>query len=170
MNEIFGVPAHPLFVHIPVVLIPLALLCTLLMAVRPSLRKPLLIPTAAIGGAGAVGAILASQAGEWLQERVRESQSVHDHAQLGEMARNTAILFAGALFVWALRQVVVERSLLSNLPLKTLLSPTWVAGVAMAGALLFGSASTFFTVRAGHTGAKAAWDGRLSAPRASSEH
>jgi hypothetical protein len=170
MNEIFGVPAHPLFVHAPVVLIPLALLCTLLMAVVPKLRKSLLIPTATIGAAGAGGAILAAQAGEWLQERVPESQLVRDHAQFGEMTRNTAILFAGALFVWALRQSVTEHERFSNIPFRKLLTPSWVAVAAMSGALLFGAASTYFTVRAGHTGGKAAWQGRLSPPRAESGH
>jgi len=170
MNEIFGVPAHPLFVHIPVVLIPLSLLCTVLMAFVPKLRKSLLIPTAALGAAGAVGAFFASEAGEWLQERVPESQLIRDHAQFGEMTRNTAILFAGALLVWAVRQLITEHQRFSNVPFSRLLAPSWVAVAALSGALLFGSMSTYFAVRAGHTGGKAAWKDRLSPPRPGSEH
>jgi len=162
MNTFFGLPAHPLLVHVPVVLIPLALVGVVLMLVRPQWRSALLIPTTAVAMAGAAGAILASQAGEWLQERVPESHLIHDHAELGEMSRNMAILFAGAMFVWALRELVTTRGWFGGTAFARLLSARWVAIAALVGAVVFGLLSTVWVARAGHTGAKAAWHGRVS--------
>ena len=36
MDTFFGIPAHPLFVHIPAVLIPLAAVGVVIMLVRPT--------------------------------------------------------------------------------------------------------------------------------------
>lgn len=165
MNEVFGLPAHPLIVHAPVVLLPLALVGVLVMIVRPSWRTSLLWPTIIIGCIGAVGAILASQSGEWLVARVPESQTVHDHQQLGEMARNLSILFAGMLCLWGLRWLVVERGFFSSTPLPKLLSPKWAATAIVALTALFGVLTTVWVVQAGHSGAKAAWKGKLQPPR-----
>jgi hypothetical protein len=166
MNEVFGLPAHPLLVHVPVVLLPLALIGVVLILIRPQWKSALLVPTAVLGGAGAIGAILASQAGEWLQERVPETALIDQHQQLGEMARNLSILFAGALFVWVVRELLIDRGILKDSSLgkllTPLLSPKWIGAAAAAGALIFGSLTTVWVVRAGHTGAKAAWKGRVS--------
>ena len=162
MNTVFGLPAHPLIVHIPVVLIPLSLVGVLLMLVKPKWRSSLLVPTAVLAIVGAAGAILASQAGEWLQERVPESQLIEQHQQLGEMSRNLAILFAGAMFVWALRELADTRGWFRGTALSRLLNARWVGIASVAGALIFGSLATVWVARAGHTGAKAAWHGRVS--------
>lgn len=167
MNEVFGLPAHPLLVHVPVVLIPLSLVGAVAMAVRPGWRQSLSIPTALIACAGALGAILASGSGEWLQERVTESGLIRDHGELGEMARNLAILTAIALVTWAARELLVERGWLGDNVIGRLLSPKWVGTAAIVGSLLFGTLATVWVVRAGHTGAKAAWqDKPLKAPEA----
>lgn len=164
MTEIFGIPAHPLMVHLPVVLIPLCLAGTVLMLVRPSWRGALLVPVAVLAAIGALGAILASNSGEWLIERVKESPQLHDHEELGEMARNFAIVFAAALFIWALRELTVGRGMFATTPLPRWLSPKWVGTAAVVGSFLFGSLATVWTVRAGHTGAKAAWKGKVGPP------
>ena len=165
MNEVFGLPAHPLIVHAPVVLLPLALVGVLLMIVRPAWRDSLLWPTIIIGCIGAVGAILASQSGEWLLARVPETQGVRDHQQLGEMARNLSILFAGMLCLWGLRRLVVDRGWFSRTPLPKLFAPKWTATAIIAVTAFFGVLSTAWVVQAGHSGAKAAWKGKLQPPR-----
>lgn len=165
MNEVFGLPAHPLIVHAPVVLLPLALIGVILMIVRPGWRSWLLIPTTLIGGIGAVGAIAASQTGEWLQQRVPATQLVSNHQQLGEMARNLSILFAGMLVLWAARQLVLDRGWLANSPLPRLFEPAWVGAAIIALTLVLGALTTAWVVQAGHSGAKAAWKGKLQPPR-----
>ena len=164
MNEVFGLPAHPLLVHIPVVLLPLAALGVVLCLVVPRWRSSLIYPTAVIGIVGAVGAILASQAGEWLQERVPESQLVSDHQQLGEMARNLSILFAGALFLWALRELIVVQGRFSDTFLKGVFEPKWVGAVLTVGVVAMAGLTTAWVIQAGHSGAKAAWKGKVRPP------
>jgi hypothetical protein len=166
MNEVFGLPAHPLIVHAPVVLLPLALLGVILCLVRPQWRASLIVPTAVIGIIGAGGAILASQSGEWLQARVAETAQVHDHQQLGEMARNLSILFAGSLFVWALREMVETRGWFKDGFVAKLVAPRWIGIAATIGVVLFGTLTTAWVIQAGHSGAKAAWKGKLQAPHA----
>ncbi|MCX6394385.1 MAG: hypothetical protein NTY57_05990 [Solirubrobacterales bacterium] len=165
MNEIFGIPSHPLIVHASVVLLPLALVGVILCLVRPSWRSALIYPTVVLGGIGAFTAILATQSGEWLQERVQESQLVSNHQQLGEMARNFAILFAGALLVWGVRELVVVNETIKSGFLKDFLSPKWMGTLITVGLVLFGTLTTVWIVQAGHSGAKAAWHGKVGAPR-----
>ncbi|MGA0206467.1 MAG: DUF2231 domain-containing protein, partial [Ilumatobacteraceae bacterium] len=64
MDSIFGVPAHPFFVHIPVVLIPLAAVGVIVMTIRTSWWERYKWATLTVAGVGAVGAIIAAGTGE----------------------------------------------------------------------------------------------------------
>lgn len=66
-------PHTPLVVHLPVVLIPLALVAAILMLVRPQWRKASWV-VVACAGIGLVGALLAENSGEALEKRVQESK------------------------------------------------------------------------------------------------
>jgi len=148
----------------------LALVGVILCLVKPSWRPALIVPTAVIGIIGAIGAILASQSGEWLQARVPETTLVENHQQLGEMARNLSILFAGSLFVWALRDLVQDRGWFKDTLIAKLLRPKWIGIATTVGVVFFGTLTTAWVVQAGHSGAKAAWKGKLQPPRPGSEH
>jgi uncharacterized membrane protein len=57
INELFGLPAHPLLVHAAVVLLPLAALATIVVAVVPKTRRhyapvALVLAIAALGAVG----------------------------------------------------------------------------------------------------------------------
>jgi hypothetical protein len=109
IDRLFGLPAHPLLVHIPVVLIPTALLATLL-ALWPPLRRAAVITAAVLAAVGAVGAVLAVGAGEKLEERVREEALVEHHAEQGDKVEFPAIAF-GILAIGAAAAVeAVHRS------------------------------------------------------------
>ena len=60
MDTFFGLPAHPLLVHIPVVLVPLALVGVIVMVSRPSWWGRYEWATLVIAVAGAVGAVFAA--------------------------------------------------------------------------------------------------------------
>jgi hypothetical protein len=72
IDQILGLPAHPLLVHIPVVLVPLATIGAVLVAVKVSWRRSLAVVVAVLAIGGAVGVFLATQSGEALEERVEE--------------------------------------------------------------------------------------------------
>ena len=57
LDNIGGVPAHPLLVHIPVVLIPVALLLAIA-AFWPKIRKPMIVAAACAAAVGGIGVLL----------------------------------------------------------------------------------------------------------------
>src|SRR4051795_162481 len=93
MDTLFGLPAHPLLVHIPVALLPLATVGAIAIAVRPAWRHRYGWLGLGVTVVGAVGAVLAANAGAPREEQVGRSASVADHAEAGEMARNVSLLF-----------------------------------------------------------------------------
>ena len=69
--KLFGLPAHPLLVHVPVVMVPLAALGAIAIVVRPRWRRsagPIVLALAFVGG---LGTQLAMMSGEDLQGAVR---------------------------------------------------------------------------------------------------
>jgi hypothetical protein len=84
IDNLFGLPAHPLVVHAAVVLLPIAAIATVVVAVVPRWRRPyaLLVFVMSIAAAGAIW--LAKESGESLEERVTETALVERHAELAE--------------------------------------------------------------------------------------
>ena len=150
VDTIGGIPAHPLFVHIPVVLIPLATFGVLL-SLWPKLRGALLLPSAVVGFIGTVGVAFTTQSGESLEERVPESAALDNHKELGEMARNFSLLFllvlGAAVVVWYLAKRPDSAPVLAKL-----VTPL------LAVSLVVGGVATWFLIDAGHAGAKITWD------------
>src|SRR5689334_10742605 len=84
LEELFGLPAHPIVVHAAVVLLPLAALGTLVCAAVPRWRRAY-APIALVLALVALGAVwLAQGSGEALEERVEETQLVEAHTEQGE--------------------------------------------------------------------------------------
>ncbi|MGB5760306.1 MAG: DUF2231 domain-containing protein [Acidimicrobiales bacterium] len=74
MKSFFGIPAHPLLLHIPAVLLPLAVVGVVFMVIRPTWHQRYRWPVLAIGFIGALGAILATSAGESLAEQITANE------------------------------------------------------------------------------------------------
>lgn len=142
IDKVFGLPAHPLLVHAPIILIPVLALVALALAVKPAWRERFALPTAIAGLGVMVLTVLAAGAGEQLQRRVGDTPLVREHADLGGQTEAIMIVFAVALMALALAVWKNVAALL--LPLAI------VAAVA-------GVAATVWVVRTGHAGAKAVW-------------
>jgi uncharacterized membrane protein len=177
ITSIGGLPAHPLLVHVPIVLVPLAFLGALALAIRrPWVSRfggLLLI----VGFVAAAGTAIASQAGETLRDQVPETDTVRRHADLAETTKVLVALFFLLLLVWIVLDVRDRRR-----------SGRATAATAAAGAgdtsgetaavgsphpgglalrfalpwatVLFGLLATVWIVRTGHDGAKATWQNR----------
>ena len=165
MEKIGGVAAHPLLVHVPVVLIPLAALGALAMLVWPASRRHINWITAGAAIVGALGTILAASAGEGLQETLEHSegpsQAVRHHAQLGEDARTFAIIFAIVIVAFVAWEFMSHRK--ATAAGSSAASPEAVKKMRMmllAGAavtVIVGGLATYKIVDAGHSGAKSTW-------------
>lgn len=151
VNEFFGLPAHPLIVHLPVVLIPLALVGVVLMAIRPTWWARYEWATLVVCGVGAVGAVFAANSGEGLEEAV-ENDAVRallrEHVEAGETARNMALLF----FLVVLVVVLVPRWMSGRT------MPKWWKPVAAAAMVVAGVLASVTIYDAGHSGAKSVWN------------
>ena len=149
IDTLFGLPAHPLFVHLPIVLIPLLTIWAIVLAVKPELRERQAKPLAAAVVLVAIATVFAAGAGEQLEKRVGEDSLVEKHAELGEQTRLIVLIFAAAAIALA---VAVHRNM-----------QRFLAGLAVTVAIL-GLVSTVWVTRTGHAGAKSVWSETADAP------
>ena len=155
-----GLPVHVLVVHGVVVLLPLAMLGTIAIAVRPAWRITYGWLVVGLAAVAAVLVPIATSSGEALERRVGDPG---EHAALGDQL----IYFAVPLLVLALALVLLERRRATGKPgVGPQALPTVVAVLAVVAAL----ATTVQVYRVGDSGAKAAWADRVSSSSSGSAH
>ncbi|CAN5402414.1 hypothetical protein BH10ACT2_BH10ACT2_17760 [soil metagenome] len=178
MNTFFGIPAHPLLVHIPAVLLPLAALGVVVMVLRPQWHLRYRWAVLGVSLVGTLGAILAADAGESFAERIEAKQGFaaaarwDDHIEAGDTAQVFAIIFLVAVAIYVLVPFFVERRAAAGrtAPAEdagkpaTRFVPRW-ASLVMAVLVVGASIGTVTTVIiAGHSGAKSVWCETSSPP------
>lgn len=162
LEKIFGLPAHPLLVHMPVVIIPLAGIIAIVFAFKTEWLDRYGWGLVVLSGLGAFGGILAAGSGEALEDMQRRAgetmtAAAEDHFELGETARNVGILFfLVVLAVVAIRWYARKRGATEG---------AWKAvgskgaAVVMAVALVLSAgAATYSISKAGHQGAELVWN------------
>lgn len=147
-----GVPIHPLVVHGVVVLLPLAIVGTIAIAVKPSWRTSyghLVVATTAIATALIP---IATSSGEALEQRVGDPGN---HASLGDQL----IWFAVPLLVLDLALVWIARraAKAGQTDAPTAGSGRVVVTVVAAASVLAALAAGVQVYRVGDSGARAAW-------------
>jgi uncharacterized membrane protein len=157
-----SLPNHPLLVHIPVVLVPLAALGAIAIAVRPKWMTHygfLLLGTTAVGF---VGAVLAAGTGEDLLEQFTNagqtiSPTLQHHVDMGDTARGVSGLFFLMVLLWVgfawWRRRAGEEQAAAKVR-----RPKVLAAVLMVLAIGAGVAATTVITIAGHNGAKSVWE------------
>ena len=146
-----GLPVHPLVVHAVVVLLPLAVLGTIVIAVRPAWRLSYGPLVAACAAVATVLLPVSTSSGEALEERVGNPG---EHAELGDQL----IWFAIPLLVLVVAMVWLERRKAAGRPaIGPSVLPTAIAGLAVVAALATGVQ----VYRVGDSGAQAAWGDRV---------
>jgi hypothetical protein len=155
IDRIFGLPAHPLFAHAPVVLVPLTALLALTCAISRRQRERLGWLAVGLALASLVFVQLAIGSGEALEDAVNESPLVEDHAGMAD----TLLPIAAGLFVAVTAMVVTDRLLLRRRgPDGPRAGARWLVAALAVAAVVSGALATAWAVRAGHSGAKAVWD------------
>ncbi len=159
-DDIGGVPTHPLIVHIPVVMVPLALLAVIAYFFGRSWRRPLVWVAAVLSGGGALGAVLAASSGESLRDRVTESHALEDHAEMGETARLLAFIFFLLVIALVVYEEIRSRRDRDGRPdgkLVDLASHRFAYPLIAVLVLISGATAVVSLVVAGHEGAKVTW-------------
>lgn len=156
LDTIAGLPAHPLIVHVPVVLIPVVALLAAVFALLPRTRLVLGLPLVVLTAGVTFATILAAGSGELLEERVDRSSLIHEHAEAGvfSVRAPTLVLFVAIVVAVALDR----RGRSSHGDAVARLGRSRGAGLAIGAVLLvLAAGATAMDARAGHLGAKAAW-------------
>lgn len=157
ISNLLGLPAHPLLVHTPVVLIPVTLLLALAAVAWAPGRRALSVAVFATATVSMPGAQLAVMSGEALEERVDETALIEQHAELGEMTRTIAIVVFLAALAFVLRVWADRLPGAIGAVGRRLQAPA--VGIAVMAVLLVSSVlCTVWVARAGHAGAKATWN------------
>ncbi|WP_342456364.1 DUF2231 domain-containing protein [Streptomyces coeruleorubidus] len=161
-----GLPAHVLFVHAVVVLVPLTGLCLVLCAFWPSIMRRFGLALPILALVSLVSVPLTTDAGEWLERHVDSNALVRKHAELGDQLLPwTVALFLLATAVWWTYRRAAARTpdavestgrgaAAVHLPLR-------VAAAVLS--LLIGVGAGIQVYRIGDSGAKAAWHDGYSA-------
>ena len=167
LKTLFGLPAHPLLVHIPVVFLPLTAIGAVAIVLKASWRQTYGWLVVALGTVSLAGLQLAMGSGEELEENVERSPVVHHHAQL---ALATRPLAAGLLL--AVLAIVLldrrsrrtgDRGTIREVPAGVMIGLSF-ATVALA------VVSSVWIVETGHEGARATWqDQKMSGTAADSD-
>jgi uncharacterized membrane protein len=159
-----GLPLHPLVVHAVVVLLPLGVVGTIALAVRPAWRKAYGWLVVVATGVGVALIPVATSSGEDLEKRVGDPG---DHAELGEQLLWIALpmlLLAAALVYLdrrASRRATAEREAGQHTADTTARAATWVAVLAVVASVATGVQ----VYRVGDSGARAAWGDQVSSGR-----
>ena len=147
-TSFFGLPAHPLLLHFPVVLDPLLAIVSVGLLLRPEVRRRYGLAWAAFALVCLAATVLTAAAGDaFYQDRPFVSDTLRDHKELGKTLR---LVMAG--FAVAIAGLVTVDWLRARGRAPTAL--VVAAAVAVGGLAV---ATTYFTIRAGHVGAKSVW-------------
>ncbi len=143
MEMLFGLPAHPLVTHFPVVGIPLVSIAAIVLVLRPSKVSEYGLLVAGFGVLTAVATVLAASSGEAFAELLSSGEAIDKHRELGETLRLLSILQSLALVA----MTVTGRRDVS----KT------VSMVISAVVVLTSVLALIWVIRTGHEGASQSW-------------
>ena len=159
MSLVNGLPAHVLFVHFVVVMVPLSALVLVVCALGPKAARRLGLILPALAFVTLVSVPLTTQAGEWLERHVDSDALVRRHAELGD----GLLPWAAGLFVLATAVWWTTRR--TPAPQDAPARPRGGAVVRIAAAVLsvvVAAGAVVDIYRIGDSGAKAAWHDSFS--------
>jgi uncharacterized membrane protein len=156
LETLFGLPAHPLMVHMPVVLIPLAGVIAIAFALRTQWLDRFGWALVALSGVAALGGILAAGSGEGLEDAARNKPGFEDHAEMGEAARTLGVVFFLIVLAVVLVRHFARKKGAETGVLKFAASKAGAVIMAVALVVSAAAATTTITI-AGHQGAKLVW-------------
>jgi uncharacterized membrane protein len=154
LESIGELPSHPLFVHAPVVLMPLLAVFALALVARPHWRRQVGLALPVLSAGLAVATLLAKESGEELKDLLGDfAPNTDKHESLA----NTALVMILLLLVVSAAMVVADRWARAD-------GPAWLsrAAVALLGvSVVFAGLATVWMFRAGHEGARLVWKGTV---------
>jgi hypothetical protein len=162
-----GLPAHPLFVHVPVVLIPTTVVAAVVFAVKPPWLSRYGIALALTSIVAMSSVFLAMQAGAALRGALglqgHAAQLISEHSHAAHILAIVYVIFTATLIVTFASQRISGGMPTGLAVLDGLLSPKPVLTALRAALVLLAIFAGYMCFRTGDLGAKAVWQGRLQA-------
>jgi len=159
---VFGLPAHPLLVHAVVVLLPLSAASAAALAVVPRWRQRYAWPVLVITLLGVGSVLPAQEAGEQLEARLAalENPLIRQHAEQGNDLLPFALGFGVVVVALLVAGRLADRERAAAAD-DTAVPRTWrrISVVVAVLVIAAGAATTVQTVRIGHSGSTAVYDG-----------
>ena len=157
MDTIAGVPAHPLFVHLAVVAIPLMGVLAILVSVWPAAHRRLGWFTPAVAIVAMAVTPLTTSAGEALEKQVPRSEPLHRHTELGgQMLYWVAALFVLVVLAWAMYDDTIARRIPAVASVR---AHGWLRIVLAIATIVVALGTLVMVVRVGDSGARSVWLG-----------
>jgi hypothetical protein len=166
-----GLPAHPLFVHVPVILIPATIVAAIVFVVKPQWLLRYGIALALVSIAAMSSIFLTMQAGAALRGELHlqghAATLISEHSQAAHILAIVYVVFTATLILTFAAQRIsggnptglgIVDGLLSSMSILVGLRVVLVLVSLGAGYMVF---------RTGDLGAKAVWQGRIQAAQAS---
>jgi len=145
-----GLPVHPLVVHAVVVLLPLAVIGTIALAVRPAWRRPYGPLLCVVAALAVLLCPVATSSGEQLEKHVGDPGQ---HAALGDQL----VWFAIPVLVLAAGMTYLARRHPHRTP-----GPSWLPAAVSVLAVVAAVACGVQVFRVGDSGARAAWGDQVA--------
>jgi uncharacterized membrane protein len=160
-----GLPAHPLFIHVPVVLIPLSVLGALACVARPAWfdRYGVLLCLCSIVAMSSI--FLAMQAGAALESALNltgaQAQLIHQHSSAAHVLAVAFVLFTAALIL-TFSAHRISGGMPTGLGIAdSVLGSRAVYLTLRVGVVVLALLCAYYVYHVGDLGAKAVWLGRL---------
>ncbi|MEH0416775.1 DUF2231 domain-containing protein [Streptomyces sp. B21-083] len=161
LTVVNGLPAHVLFVHFVIVLVPLSALALVVCAAWPggARRLGLLLPVLTLVTLASVP--VATHAGEWLEEHVGSNPLVRKHAELGDglLPWTLGLFVISAVVWWTARRSAPATDGTAGAPRS---SSALLRGAVVILSLAVAVGAVVDVYRIGDSGAKAAWQDNYS--------
>ena len=162
LETIAGLPAHPLFAHLPVVLIPLAGIIAIAFAIRPAWLDRFGWGLVALTAVGAIGAVFAAGSGEALEEMLEDrgapmTKVLKAHTESGEVARTLSLVFMVVVGAVVLARHLARRNAANPTGLWKVVSSKGAAVLMSVVVALAAAGATVAVADAGHKGAESVW-------------
>ncbi len=160
-----GLPAHPLFVHVPVILIPTTVVAAVVLMIKPEWFSRYGIALAVVSIAAMSSTFLTMQAGASLRAVLNlQGQAailISQHAQAAHILAVVYVLFTATLIV-----TFAARRISSGMPtglriVDVLLAPKSLFASLRILLVLLSIGAGYMCFRTGDLGAKAVWAGRI---------
>jgi len=160
-----GLPAHPLFIHVPVVLIPLSVLGGFACLARPQWfdRYGVLLCLCSIVAMSSI--FLAMQAGSALEHALvlnpTQAQLIHEHSHAAHILAIDFVLFTACLIL-TFSSHRISGGMPTGLGIAdAILGSRAIYLVLRVGLVVLALVAAYYVYRVGDLGAKAVWAGRV---------